>query len=275
VQKKGILMINSLCSLFHLSQPVRWRNLHSTVAAVVVLGSLLPVRVSSVKADGQPAFLPPVANYLGWSNSEWSAAWWQWVLSMPADQNPILDTADASAGQSGKVWFLGGTFGGIEDPPGLISGEADRSTTIPTGTALFFPLINVECSTLDLPEAGEEDLSACAALFADFIDPSSLFAEIDGKSISNVEAFRVVSQTFEIGPLPDNNILGATPGAIADAVSDGFYLMLPPLSVGEHTLQFGGAADLGGLVFSQDITYHITVTPRQFSRPEPTRRPSR
>jgi hypothetical protein len=41
--------------------------------------------------------------------------------------------------------------------------------------------------------------------------------------------------------------------------------MLRPLSVGTHTIRFGGTIDLsdvGGPVFIQDIKYTLTVRPR-------------
>jgi hypothetical protein len=58
---------------------------------------------------------------------------------------------------------------------------------------------------------------------------------------------------------PADNILGVPGGGSGEAVSDGVYLMLHPLSRGEHTLRFGGTFDDFG--FSLDITYHITVAP--------------
>ena len=64
--------------------------------------------------------------------------------------------------------------------------------------------------------------------------------------------------------MPDNNILGVAPGAVGSAAGDGYYVLLRPLSVGEHTLRFGGTADLspiGGPTFIQDISYTITVVP--------------
>jgi hypothetical protein len=40
-------------------------------------------------------------------------------------------------------------------------------------------------------------------------------------------------------------------------------MMLAPLSVGQHTLHFGGMAVIPdfNLTFIEDITYHITVAP--------------
>ena len=56
-----------------------------------------------------------------------------------------------------------------------------------------------------------------------------------------------------------------TPGATSPAVSDGIYLMVRPLSVGDHTIQFGFTNP--GVPpqppFTSVITYDITVTPGQ------------
>jgi hypothetical protein len=46
------------------------------------------------------------------------------------------------------------------------------------------------------------------------------------------------------------------------AVADGYWIMLAPLPIGEHTIRFKGAVDndiLGGFVV--DVTYFITVAP--------------
>jgi hypothetical protein len=46
----------------------------------------------------------------GLSYGEWSARWWQWILSIPTQMNPNLDSTGAhcAEGQSGHVWFLPG-----------------------------------------------------------------------------------------------------------------------------------------------------------------------
>ena len=50
----------------------------------------------------------------GLTYGEWSAKWWQWVHSIPAENNPITDTTgiECARGQNGPVWFLVGTYGG-------------------------------------------------------------------------------------------------------------------------------------------------------------------
>ena len=55
---------------------------------------------------------PPGSNPLGVTYGEWTAKWWQWLLSIPGPVNPNLDTtgANCAQGQSGPVWFLAGRF---------------------------------------------------------------------------------------------------------------------------------------------------------------------
>src|SRR5439155_740626 len=85
---------------------------------------------------GNPRVLPPQSHAHGKTHSEWAAAYWQWLLSIPADNNPLLDETGGfgDAGQSGKVWFLAGVTGS-----GNVS--LTRSCTVSAGKALFFPII--------------------------------------------------------------------------------------------------------------------------------------
>lgn len=207
---------------------------------------------AALAGNPNPGVMPPQSHSRGATYGEWSAAWWQWAYSLPADQNPFFDDtgcANGANGQDGPVWFLTGVIN--------VSGAADRTCTVPTGKALFFPLINVECSTAEAPPfygADEEELRACARSFA----IGDVFAEIDGRQVHNVADYLVESPLFSF-TLPENNVLGLPTGE-ADAVSNGYYLMLAPLSVGEHTVHFGGTySDFG---FTLDITYHLTVAPK-------------
>ena len=195
--------------------------------------------------------LAPTAKFRGKTYAEWSAAWFQWAINTPVAHHPALDEtgADAAVGQSGNVFFLTGVFNA--------SGTVERSVTVAPGTALFFPLINVDCSTLE-PEPfhgdTEAELRECAAAVMD--STSGWFAEIDGQPVTNLDAFRVQSPVFSFNA-PAENILGVTGGGTGLAVSDGVYLMVAPLPKGEHTIHFGGTFDDFG--FTLDITYHITV----------------
>src|SRR5215831_19135202 len=78
-------------------------------------------------SNPNPGVLPVQSRPYGFTYGEWSARWWQWLFLLPLDNSPLFGTADCSVGQSGPVWFLGGS---PSPRPGC---------TVPAGKALFFP----------------------------------------------------------------------------------------------------------------------------------------
>jgi hypothetical protein len=136
----------------------------------------------------------------------------------------------------------------------------ERACTIPADTAVFIALANVECSSLEptFPDGTGGQTGAqqrkCANSIADHIVVSSLFCTIDGQAVANLESFRFASPRFRFSA-PTPWIFGDT-GGTGTAVSDGYFLMIKPLSTGAHTLSCGGAFDFG---FGVGNTYHLTV----------------
>jgi hypothetical protein len=224
-------------------------------------GSAPSSNPGSLTPFDNPGVLPPQSHPFGKTYGEWEAAWWQWAFSLPADHNPLTNTAPVIAGQTGNVWFLAGTFVTEPEMNGVNLGRVTRDETIPAGKALFFPLVNGEASTAEGNGSTEAELRAVAKGFADATVPSSLFVQIDGRSLQGLASYRAQSPLFTYGPLPDNNILGLPAGTISQSVADGYHVMLTPLSVGQHTLHFGGTSESPGFTFIEDITYHITVAP--------------
>lgn len=219
-----------------------------------VLALLLAVASGLVHAGAQP--LPPNANAYGKGYAGLAADWLEWVLAIPAPINPIFDPdgTDAAVGQSGKLWFLAGTTGG----------PATRSVTVPTGTALFFPIVNF--FWVNTPEFGDPPWSdAQEALVREFLasvvdSAEGLVLEIDGQSYPYVERLRI-SGAVGLCTLPDDNIFGLdfAPGP-HECLADGYWALLPPLSAGMHTIRFAGAMPAAS--FSLDVTYQVNVAPR-------------
>jgi hypothetical protein len=240
----------------------------SLVILVMLVALLLPSPAIFARNDN-PGVLPPNSSPHGKSYEEWSVAWWQWAISLPVTNHPLFDETgeNCDVGQQGKVWFLGGVFN--------VSGTAVRDCTIPTGTALFFPILNAFTdnvpATYPNPETRGLDQQAlideCDAFVA---DPDNLAVTIDGQSLNNLENYSVDSTPFSyIMPVEDSLYdafgidynEGAPPEAEPGpgAVSCGYYVMLPPLSKGEHTLRIQGTIAGGG--FSLDVTYNLSVVP--------------
>ena len=189
-------------------------------------------------ANANAGVLPPVSSAYGHTYAEWSERWWLWYIPQTVTSNAITDCA---LGQSGEVWFL----------------EAFGSTcTVPAGKALFFPVVDAECSSLEsAPFFGGSpaDRSACAKALID--DTSNLAAEIDGISVQNLMAYRFQTPDFNF-TAPADNLNGIPPGS-GQSTADGYYLMLAPLPVGLHTIHFKGTFNAFG--FTIDATYHLLV----------------
>jgi len=211
-------------------------------------------------ADATPGVAPPHCKTHGASYAQWGAAWWQWMFSLHANvpPNPVLTKGpvDCSYGQSGQVWFLAGANA---------SGIWERSCTIPTGTALFLPVLNGWADNVAVsPPLTVEQLEQLAASFA---DATELHASIDGRPVKNLFAYRAAYAPFGYTvPAIDNMLqyFGANaPGSdwpstfVFPAASDGYWLMLDPLPPGVHVINFGGTAK--NAIFQIDVTYTITV----------------
>ena len=120
--------------------------------------------------------------------------------------------------------------------------------------------MNAECSFLDFPSAKTvSDLIKCSQ--EDNDNTIDLKASIDGKQLTNLEHYRVMSSLFNI-TIPQNNVLGL-PAGKTQMISDGFWMFLKPLAPGSHDVQFNGLTPgdptTGTNNFAVDVTYHLTV----------------
>ena len=227
------------------------RKIRLIAIVLIALGLSLPMNIASAEPD----IFSPSSNPFGMKFKEWTAQWWQFVLSFPFDVNPLLDeTGDRCAiGQRGPVWFLMGT----------VAGESNRTCSIPEGKALFFPIIN----SVDVNVTNQTAKELRAELEPCFDAVRNLSVEVDGKPIRKLKNhFRVRSEVFEV-TLPQGNVFGLDPGSYSPAVDDGYYVMLEPLAVGKHTLHFGGSSDPSAACifypdgFSVDVTYSLDIVP--------------
>ena len=185
-----------------------------------------------------------------------TAEWWQWALSIPASQNPMLDGTGAHCmeGQRGDLWFLAGTFGG---------GAATRSCAVPEGASLFFPVANsVFVDSPNVCGQGPESTpikDERAAVKAAIDVVTDVSATLNGQPIRHIR--RVQSVVFAVA-LPEENVFdafcpppGVPAGIYSPAVDDGYYVHLTPLEVGTHTLRLHAANP------PLDVTYNLTVVP--------------
>jgi len=97
---------------------------------------------------------------------------------------------------------------------------------------------------------------------------------VDGGDVPDIKNYRVQSPLFNLS-LPENNVQGV-PAQEVQGVSDGYFVMLKPLSKGEHEIRSTGSlAEVtveGTQIFASDVIYHITVekeTRQWYDVPQP------
>jgi hypothetical protein len=223
-----------------------------------LLGFMLLAAIAPVYAvgNGQPKIY-------GKTYGEWSAKWWQWAYAGPDGKNVIQDTTGKFCAKNqpqGKVWFLAGTFGG----------SVKRKCTIPPNRALFYPLDTILWT--DCPGTSDANLKEKEIrdqLAKDYADNScQLTSTLDGVSISSLRILTVRTQSPKFTTiLPKNNLVSGCPaplpaGRTGREISDGYWIMLPPLTPGKHKLTLHWAScdsGTGNVVFESGVTYHLTV----------------
>jgi hypothetical protein len=169
-----------------------------------------------------------------------------------AHHHPLID--GGAFGGSNRTVFAGGPVMPVGSP------KATLHFTVSAGTHLVLPIITVECSVAEGPPfhgENEAELRACANGLLDGV--SDPYAAIDGRPVDDPGSTRVESPLFRYGPLPAANGLGLDPGTQSDAVSAGFFLLVPPLSVGEHRIIIRANVLEPGYVV--DAEFIITVVP--------------
>ena len=192
----------------------------------------------AVGSQGNPGITPPQAKPHGLTYGEWSAVWWEWSFSLPLSQNPMFmdGNVDLSLHQpDGPVWFLGGTFVATPDEHGGYIGKADRRGIIPTGKALFFPVLNCEYDNQTFVPPEDMTIPELYAFAHASLDSNqSMDCEINGVSVKNlwnpdtgISPYRTVSPVFSYWlPATDNmqqswriDVSGWIGHAVADGVS--------------------------------------------------------
>ena len=187
--------------------------------------------------------------------SHLATRWWQWAFETPASENPLTDTTGqfGAVNQSGRVWFLAGNPGGT----------TVRTITVPSGKALFFPIVNVFDAEDGIAAGGvklflvPQPVQIAQTFVANVIATATgLSCEVDGSPVPITAANLEQSTPFSLH-LPADNILGVPAGVYFPAVDSGYYVLLPPLPAGQHTIHLAGSITFFSL--SLDVIYNITV----------------
>ena len=210
-------------------------------SAVVVMVLLVAAAASAAASN---KVVEPGQKFAGKSYNELASEWTNWLVAEPFATNPALDPDGrfCDLNQHGSVWFLASTFGGV----------VDRTCEIPAGKAIFLSLGGVFVSFAPEFPAASDPCSQLATAVEQVrcdvnddvpVAPAVSFeVTLDGQPVEDLLAYRAQSQpegyTLRV---PDPSFLtdlGLDPGDRSPAVADGYFLLLKPLSQGEHTLSF-------------------------------------
>ena len=216
---------------------------------------LSPVAVAAAASNSVNIF-PPGGKPYGLTYAEHIKNFWKWSLAIPAKDNPVNDPtgvkcANGQSNTNSSVFYLGFNNGGI----------SQRICKVPAGKGLFIPIMQVEYSEKEVPNASVEDLRRTVTKDQDSVN--SLYLKIGDKEYKYADLIKYRTQTdvFEV-VFPDNGIFGVIEGGVSKVIGDGFYIITEPLTKGNYSVHFKSSLicldpDCAEPNFAQDIKYNI------------------
>ncbi len=222
-------------------------------------------------------FDAPGAVVDGKTISAWTKDWWNWIIDGP--KSPFNQSDDTTGllsyiHNNGPVFFLAGN-----DPFSSAGNNTNRYIVVSHNKEILVPLLNfidIEgpgvTSAITDPPLSDSAYRALVDknLAAAVPDPSqvSLNLTIDGKPFASdlLKTHLETTDFFSMGPVKPGSLLtGLGAGIEAGFATDfnkasGYWAMLDNLSVGIHTISFGGTVTKDGVVTtSVQTTDHLIV----------------
>jgi hypothetical protein len=197
--------------------------------------------------------LDPQQKVDGIAQSEYAERWWQWAMQLPDGVRAYQDPTGAQCGmnQSGPVWFLAGTEGTM---------RVKRRCDVLGGRFIFFPVIAMNVHARPGRPIG------CSAARSQARDNNDKLAEasviLDGQPVQRISSHRV-SGTRCFDAYANAKYLERREDYVP-AASDGYWIMLGPLSEGVHYLVVHARYDNAGKPsgdLEQSFEYELHVVP--------------
>jgi hypothetical protein len=212
--------------------------------------------LSPVLGSKSVNIFPSGSKPYGLTFAEHQKNFWKWVLEIPANESPVNDPTgekcvNGQSNSNSSVFYLSFNNGGL----------SERTCKVPAGKGLLIPIMQVEFSEKEVPNASIEDLRRTATKDQDSVN--SLYLEIGDKEYKydDLVKYRTQTDVFEV-VFPDKGIFGVIEGGVSKVIGDGFYIITEPLTQGNYSVHFKSSLicldpDCAEPNFAQDIKYNI------------------
>jgi hypothetical protein len=235
---------------------------HIRVHCGLALAALL---AAAAAAEPASPVVPPGEKVDGLDQREHAVRWWQWANLVPPGVRPYQDPTGAQCGlnQSGAVWFLAGTDG---------TADTTRHCRMPAGKYVFLPIINMLAHSRPGKPLTCQQARVMVAANNDHL--GKVEVTIDGQAITRIGRFRQSTphcfDAFPVAPYLERT------KSWSPAATDGYWLMIRPLSVGIHVITVRARYDNPGVKLGdleQVFEYQLQVEDEKETPEPPTARP--
>lgn len=192
--------------------------------------------------------MPPGEDPLGIPYGEWGARWWEWLAGVPAAGDPGLND-NCQANQGGEVFFIPHTWPGTSFETNCEIG-ADQRVLASAG------------GILSTNSEGETDEELLAGVESEKPVLSNLSVMMDGVEVPDIDSYWVTSALFDLVAIEDS-ILGVEAGTQVRSAVGGWFVMIPPLEPGSHTIVVKDDIDdptSEDPPSTAELTAHVTVS---------------
>jgi hypothetical protein len=230
---------------------MRRRTFRGRIVGLALAGLLAfgAAPVMAQEADESPdattLVAPPGSDPLGVSYSDWGDQWWEWIATAPAAENPMF-TGICPTDQTGEVFFLPQVLGGMVSESACEVGAEQWILASPGGVLW----------TNDDGETVEEMQPLVEGEKGGF---SNLSVTIDGTEVPDIDSYWAVGSGIHLA-FGEDNVFGYDPGTERDAVGGGWFVMIPPLEPGSHTIVVRDDVDMGDDEPPQTAEFTANVT---------------
>jgi hypothetical protein len=249
--------------------------------SIFAIAAVSVAALAAPPSNAATTVLPPGSTVAGQSIADWTEGWWTRYWQYPfALIDPTTGNIPATLNNGGPVFYAPTTDG----DPSL--GHITINFSVPAGRPILVPILpfnDLEAASIDgnAPLADREHAAdVVVAGWLTSVNTASLFASIDGTAVTNPGDYLEQTGYFSAGPASPGSLAAVGGVTVGDDLfpneAAGYWLMIEGLTLGQHTVDFGGMSSaytpdsncctnfqIGP--FAIDVTANIDVVPEPSS----------